>query len=314
MDTFAVLFPGQGAQEVGMGRNIAEASPAARATLDLAAEESGLPLDRICFEGPIETLSRSDVAQPAILAVSIAALQAMEEDLGEPLHPAGAAGLSLGEYTALVAAGGIGLREALRAVRHRGLYMQEACEANPGTMYSIIGLDDETVERTCTRVRQDGGHVWPANYNSPGQVVISGEHTAAAAAAKRCEEAGARRAIQLKVAGAFHCPLMQPAADRLSPLIRDIELRRPKVTVVHNVTGAPAQSTEEIRQLLVRQVTEPVRWVACQRRLIDLGIRRFYEVGPGRVLTGLLRRTDRHCACTPVNGIDDVRAFKEPGR
>ena len=312
MSKIALLFPGQGAQEVGMGMALAEASPAARSVFDAANEELGFALDRVCFEGPAEELGRSDVAQPAILTMSIAVLRAMEEAAGAPPPAAAVAGLSLGEYTALVAAGALDLRQAVRLVHHRGRFMQEACETNPGTMFSIIALEDAQVDDACRRARQQtGGAVWPANYNSPGQVVISGEKEAAAAAAELCSGMGARKVVELKVAGAFHTPLMQPAADSLTPMIEALDLRAPACPIVANVTGRPTSDPDEIRSLLVRQVTEPVRWVDCQRALAGLGVAQCYEVGPGRVLRGLLRRTVSECACLSVGKPEDVAAYVE---
>jgi len=310
MNEIGLLFPGQGAQKVGMGKALAEASAAAREVFDAANDELGFELDRICFEGPAEELDRSDVAQPAILTISVAALRAMAEAAGAEPPAAAAAGLSLGEYTALVAAGALDLRQAVRLVRERGRFMQEACEANPGTMFSIIALSDKQVEGACREACQKtGGRAWPANYNSPGQVVISGEREPAAAAAELCKEMGARKVVELKVAGAFHTPLMQPAADKLTPLIEALDLATPRFPIVANVTGQPVADADAIRRLLIRQVTEPVRWVDCQRTMAALGIGRFYEVGPGRVLKGLLRRTEPSCTCQCVGSPQDVEAY-----
>jgi len=218
--------------------------------------------------------------------------------------------LSLGEYTALVAAGALDLRQAVRLVHHRGRFMQEACETNPGTMFSIIALEDAQVDDACRRARQQtGGAVWPANYNSPGQVVISGQRKATAAAAELCSGMGARKVVELKVAGAFHTPLMQPAADKLTPMIEALELDAPAFPIVANVTGRPTSDPDEMRRLLIRQVTEPVRWVDCQRALAALGVERCYEVGPGRVLRGLLKRTVAECPCLSVGKPPDVAAY-----
>jgi [acyl-carrier-protein] S-malonyltransferase len=303
------LFPGQGAQEVGMGMALVESSAAARQVFDAACDELGFAIDRVCFEGPAEELGRSDVAQPAILSMSVAVLRAMEEAAG-PLCPTAVAGLSLGEYSALVAVGALDLRPALRLVRERGRLMQGASEMNPGTMYSIIALDDAQVEEACRRAREKtGGGVWPANYNSPGQVAVSGEKVATAAAAEICSGMGARKVVELKVAGAFHTPLMQPAAEGLRPLIEALELRAPACPVVANVTGLPTSDPAEVRSLLVRQVTEPVRWVACQQALAGMGVAQCYEVGPGRVLRGLLKRTMEGCPCLSVGKPEDVAAY-----
>ena len=310
MTKIGLLFPGQGAQEVGMGKALAESSAAARSVFATANEELGFALDRVCFEGPAEELGHSDVAQPAILTMSVAALHAMAQARGAPLGAAAGAGLSLGEYTALVACEALDFRQAVRLVRYRGQFMQQACEANPGTMFSIISLEDAQVEEACRQARaKTGGGVWPANYNSPGQLVISGDKAAASAAAELCTAMGARKVVELKVAGAFHTPLMQPAADMLAPMIEELDLATPACPIVANVTGRPTNDPAEIRRLLVRQVTEPVRWVDCQRALVALGIGLCYEVGPGRVLKGLLKRTVEACACQSVATPQDVAAY-----
>jgi [acyl-carrier-protein] S-malonyltransferase len=221
---------------------------------------------------------------------------------------AGTAGLSLGEYSALVAAGALSFPEALGLVRRRGLYMQEACRQNPGTMYSILGLEDARVEEACRRAGSaGGGGVWPANYNCPGQVVISGEEESAGAAAEICRQMGARRAVRLNVAGAFHTPLMRPAAEKLKVHLEGAEIAKPRCPVVANVTGLPVSEPGEIRRSLLRQVTEPVRWADCVRWLMGRGPDQFCEVGPGRVLAGLLRRIDRAQECRSIGDDDDVR-------
>lgn len=311
MRRYGLLFPGQGAQAVGMGRDLTAAYGAARKVFEAANQELDLELDRLCFEGPIEELSASAVAQPAILTVSVAALRALGQAGAAP-PAAGAAGLSLGEYTALVATGAIEFRAAVRLVRARGIYMQEACDVNPGAMYSIIGLEDRAVEQVCrTAARETGGGVWPSNYNCPGQLVISGQEEPTARAAALCQEAGARRAIRLNVAGAFHTPLMQLAADKLARKLEKTPIQDPRCPVPANVTGRPAAGAHEIRELLVRQVTHPVRWTDCMRHLIGAGITEFYEVGPGRVLRGLLRRIDSACNCTSIGKAQDVAAWAE---
>ena len=312
MSSAALLFPGQGAQSVGMGRGLAEAYGAARETFEEARSRTGLDIETLCSSGPLEELSRSDVAQPAILTVSIAALRAMQEAAGAPPDACAAAGLSLGEYSALVAAGAMAFADAVCLVQRRGRYMQQACDAHPGAMYSIIGLEDGRVEQACAQAReQTGGGVWPANYNCPGQLVISGEHAPAEAAAALCSAMGARRAIRLNVAGAFHTPLMQPAADRLKADLDTVEVHLPQLTVLANVTGQAVSDPAEVRALLVRQITSPVRWQGCMRRLLERGITRYYEVGPGRVLRGLLRRIEPAATCTAVSGPADVQAYAD---
>jgi [acyl-carrier-protein] S-malonyltransferase len=246
------------------------------------------------------------MAQPAILTASVAALHALREAAGDLPPVAAGAGLSLGEYSALVAAEALAFRQAVKLVRARGQFMQEACEENPGTMYSILGMDDESVEQACADA---GEGVWPANYNCPGQLVISGRKSAAARAARLCEERGARRAIQLKVAGAFHTPLMQSAAERLAPELERTDFTEPHFPVVANVTAGPVREPDKIRRLLVEQVVSPVRWADGMRRVISQGVDEFYEVGPGNVLQGLLRRIDRDQACRSVSDPEQVRSI-----
>ena len=308
MAAIALLFPGQGAQAVGMGRDLAAGFPAARDAFAQAGNETGLEMERLCFEGPVEELSRSDVTQPAILTVSVAALRALVELTGGLPKPVAAAGLSLGEYTALVAAGALEFGEAARIVHLRGQYMQEACEANPGTMYSILGLADEQVEQACERARERAGGVWPANYNCPGQLVISGEEEACQVAAELCAQAGARRALRLNVAGAFHTELMRPAAERMKDVLAGAAIAPAACPVVSNETARPVADPEEIRRLLVEQITRPVLWHASMRWLVAQGVGEFYEVGPGRVLQGLLKRIAPEVSCFTVGSAQEVQA------
>lgn len=279
-----------------------------------ANEVLGFDLKSVCLGGPEEELNRTDISQPAILTTSWAVLRVIENRVVpvSDLGVVGAAGLSLGEYSALVAAGSLEFADALRLVRRRGQYMQEACDATPGTMYSVIGLDDETVEKACEEVlRETGGGVWPANYNCPGQVVISGQCQSVERAAALCEERGARRAVRLSVAGAFHTELMQPAADKLAADLEQTEFARPSFPVVANAVARPAEGPEEVPELLARQMSSPVHWTASMRWLIDRGAERFYEIGPGRVLRGLLRRIDRGAECTSVGSANDVEQLRE---
>jgi len=314
LSRIALLFPGQGAQKPGMGEDIAENFEEAADVFRQANEALGMGLQRLCFEGPQEELNRTDVSQPAILTVSTAVLKTIEKQVAplDDLEIVGAAGLSLGEYSALVAAGSLGFGDAVQLVQKRGAYMQEACDARPGTMYSIIGLDDEVVEDVCEQVRDETGKgVWPANYNSPGQLVISGDREAADKAAQLCDEKGARRRIQLRVAGAFHTDMMETAASKLSKELDNIEFGQQRFPIVANAVARPAEKPDEVKSLLTRQVNNPVRWKESMQWLIDRGAQKFYEIGPGRVLRGLLRRIDREVDCMSVSTASDVEKMAE---
>jgi len=282
-----LLFPGQGVQEVGMGRSFREADADAREMLRKADQVLGYELTRLCMEGPAEQLTRADRAQPAICVVSVMALNAVLRRIPQ-LKPVCAAGLSSGEWAALHAAGVVGFEDALRILQARGRFMQEACEATSGGMTSIIGLPAEKVVEIC---RATG--VQAANFNSPLQTVISGPLERLPAAEKAAREAGARRVIRLRVAGAFHSELMRPAAEKLRGLIAEVEFREPRFPVVSNVTGLPHGTPDEIRELMVRQVYEPVKWVDCMRWMLSQGVKDYLECGPGRVLAGLAKGIDK---------------------
>lgn len=285
-DRVAWVFPGQGSQEVGMGRDLAEASPAARRVLETADAVLDYPLSRLCFEGPEDTLRQTAHAQPAIFAVSLACLEAARELGGLPEEdPAFVAGHSLGEYTALVAAHALDLEEGLRLVQERGRLMQEAAEAKPGTMAALIGLDDADVAELC---RVTGAEL--CNLNSPGQVVIGGPVEAVEATMAVARERGAQRAVRLKVSGAFHTSLTAPAAQGMARAVAEASLRDPAIPVVVNGTGLPAPSASDIREELVYQLTHPVRWRESVEFMAGAGVSGFVEIGPGRVLSGLIRR------------------------
>ncbi len=295
----AFVFPGQGAQAVGMGVACADASAAARSAFHVASEASGLDLLALCREGPPERLAETEITQPAILAASAAVL-AMLGEAG--LSPDAVAGLSLGEYTALVAAGAMDLATAAALVRRRGRYMQEAVPLGAGAMAAILGLDRERVEAICG---DTSGVVTPANYNCPGQTVISGEAAAVEAAAAACRAAGARRATVLPVSAPFHCPLMAPAAARLAPELARAPIAHAKVPVVCNVDATVVHDPDAIRQALLKQVDRSVRWEDGVRTLLGMGCDTFVEVGPGGALTAFLKRIDpgaRGFACaTPAD-------------
>ncbi len=286
-----LLLPGQGAQVVGMGQDFAAASPAAARLFALADEILALPLSRICFTGPLEELTRTDVAQPAIYVTSLAALAALEERRGRPLVPAMAAGLSLGEYTALAAAGALSFADGLRLVRLRGQAMQEASEARPSGMTSVLGLDPAVLEELCAAVARESGRICQvANRNAPGQVVISGALEALDLLEQRAREAGARRALRLNVAGAFHSEVMRPAAERLAAALAEVEMRPPVCPVWQNATAAPATDPEELRRQLAAQLTAPVLWEDSFRSMAGAADTLFLEPAPGRVLAGLARK------------------------
>jgi [acyl-carrier-protein] S-malonyltransferase len=302
----ALLFPGQGAQQAGMMADLAEVSPAAKQVFERSDAHLGYSLSDLCFNGPVERLNATDVSQPAIFACSAAVLAAMQDTLGGKLPAAtGMAGLSLGEYTALYAAGAMDFPAVLGLVAQRGRYMQEAAEARAGGMVSILGLDEDKVLGLCRAAAEgDPTLLVPANFNCPGQIVISGDADACRRAAEMASDFGASGAIPLKVAGAFHSPFMQPAADRLAEALEQVEIRQPQQPVMCNVTATPHQGPDSIRQQLVAQLTSPVRWAQSMQYMLDNGVEAFYEIGPGRVLAGLMRRIQRRATIRSINSAD----------
>jgi [acyl-carrier-protein] S-malonyltransferase len=291
--TLALLFPGQGSQSVGMGKTLCEASAAARAVFDAADAALGFPISRLCFEGPEEELKLTANTQPAILTHSIAALEDLRARFPERLEGAAfAAGHSLGEYSADVAAGALAFEDAVRLVRERGRFMQEAVPAGVGAMAAIVGLAPSEVEAACAEAAQ-GEVVAPANYNSPEQTVIAGHAAAVERAGKSCLARGAKRAIPLPVSAPFHCALMSPAREKMRPLLEAAALAAPRLPVVTNVDADPAREAGALRSALVRQVDSPVRWVESVQRLAREGVDRALEIGPGNVLAGLVRRIEK---------------------
>jgi len=303
--TLALLFPGQGSQVVGMGRALAQAHPEAARVLAEADDVLGFPLSRLMADGPEEELTATKNAQPAILAHSVAALRVLEARLG-PV--AMAAGHSLGEFSAHVAAGTLSFRDALEAVRLRGELMYAAGQARPGTMAAVLGLEDAALEEACARV--DAGICVPANFNSPGQIVVSGDVAGVEQGMALFTRAGAKRVLPLNVSGAFHSPLMEPAAGGLREKLASLAFRDPTFPVYSNVTAGPVTSGAEARDLLVRQLTSPVRWAASVSAMVAAGAGRFLELGPGSVLCGLNKRNAKGVPCASVGEPADVDAYQ----
>jgi [acyl-carrier-protein] S-malonyltransferase len=303
MSKIAFCFPGQGSLEMGMGKDIAEAFPTAREVYRLGSEASGLDLERLCFETPLEELVDTEVQQPALVATSLAILAALRE---RGLEPDVVIGHSVGEFAALAAAGSLETGEAIGLVRERGLAMAEAARQRPGTMAAILGLADEEVEKLCRRIVG----VWPANYNCPGQIVVSGEHEAVEECCAEAESLGARRAVRLKISGAFHSPLVARAADRLRPALDRVRFTEPLTPFMSTVT-ARVEPAQRIAALLVDQLTAPVRFTQAATELIRSGATTFVEVGPGNVLSGLVKRIDRGVKTISVNTMDSLERAQE---
>ena len=298
----AFVFPGQGAQYVGMGKALAEAFPVYRETLEQADEALGEPLSQLCFEGPADTLTLTEHTQPAVLAVSVAAYRLL---VSRGVSPALVAGHSLGEYSAHVAAGTISFADALRTVRRRGRFMQQAVPVGEGAMAAVLGLDTETVGQVCEETAQ-GDVVSPANLNAPGQIVIAGTRDAVARASVRARERGARRVLPLPVSAPFHCALMKPAQAQLEPELRALVVSDPAIPVVANVDAEPKHDAPSAIEALVQQVSAPVKWEAVVQRLAVLGVDTFVEVGPGTVLSGLIKKTDRGVRVASVEDPDGL--------
>ena len=301
----ALLFPGQGSQRVGMGRDLAHELEAARRVFDEADEALGAPISRICFEGPEDELTRTENTQPAILTCSIAVLRALEAERG--LRFDVAAGHSLGEWSALVAVGALELADAVRLVRLRGRAMQEAVPEGQGAMAAIMGLDPGQVEALCADARQAGEVLSPANFNGANQIVISGHAAAVDRAVAAAKSAGAQRAVRLQVSAPFHCALMQPAADRLAEALAGVKIGPLRAPVVANVDARPNQDAGRVVDLLVAQVTAPVRWEESVQRLAADGVTRGIEVGAGSVLRGLVKRIAKQIPVTSVGEPHEVK-------
>jgi len=303
MTKIAFMFPGQGSFEAGMGKDVAEAVPEAMAVYDEGSEACGLDLKRLCFDTPAEQLVDTEVQQPALVATSLALDAALR---ARGIAPHFVVGHSVGEFAALAAAEAMTLEEAMALVRERGLAMADAAARNPGSMAAILGLADEVVEGLCRKILG----VWPANYNCPGQVVVSGEHLAVEECIEQAQDHGARRAVKLKVSGAFHSPLVARAADRLRPAIEKVRFQEPVAPFMSTVT-ARVESAHRMGPLLVDQLTAPVRFTQSATELMRDGVRTFVEVGPGNVLSGLVKRIDRSVKAVSINSMKELDRLPE---
>ncbi|MFB0554190.1 MAG: ACP S-malonyltransferase [Phycisphaerae bacterium] len=305
----AFLFPGQGAQVVGMGAEIAHSFPVAAEIFDKANDIVGFGLSRICFEGPAEQLNSTTISQPAIFVTSAAILEVLRtKPATSSLSADVTAGLSLGEYTALYAAGLISFEDALVLVQKRGEAMQAAADATKGSMVSIIGLDEEKARQLCAEAAE-GGLIVPVNFNCPGQTVLSGSKSACKRAEMLAEKYGAIKAVSLEVAGAFHTEMMSSAAEALKEALSNCEVSEPsEIKTIANINAEYYESSQKVAEGLIKQLTCPILWQQCMERLLTDGVEKFYEIGPGRVLTGLMRRINRK---TKVVNISSVQSIKE---
>ena len=304
MQKLAFIFPGQGSQSVGMGKDLADNFPVARQIFEEADAALGYKISDLCFNGPEEKLKLTEITQPAILTVSVASYRVLQE---KGVSPAMVAGHSLGEYSAHVAAGTISFADAVRTVRSRGRYMQDAVPVGVGAMAAILGMAPDAVAAVCNEAAQ-GEVCQPANINSPEQIVISGSKGAVQRAAELAKERGAKRAVMLQVSAPFHCALMHPAEERLAADLEKLAFNDPRVPVVTNIDGVAKDSATASRDALIRQVTGAVQWVRCMQTMIAAGVENFVEVGPGKVLCGLVRQIDRSKSC--VNVEDDASLLK----
>ncbi len=301
MSNVAFLFPGQGAQHVAMAKSICERLPAAKQRFEQANDVLGFDLAKLCFEGPQELLDKTDISQPALYVSSFACLELVKAERPELLDRcAFAAGLSLGEYTALAFADAMSFEDGLRLVRRRGEAMQAAADATPSGMVSALLLDDAKVVEVVEKARSAGHRIWTANYLCPGNTVLSGDKAACEAALKLIEEAGGRP-VALSVAGAFHTEIMQPAVSSLTAVLDSVAFKAPRIPVISNVDSESHSDPAEIRSILAKQVVNPVLWEKCVRKLMAAGVTEFYEVGPGKVLKGLMKRIDRKANCETIN-------------
>ena len=305
----AYVFPGQGAQSTGMGLDLYDSYPSAKEVFDKADASLGFPLSRLCFDGPDDELTKTHNVQPAILAVSIACLEALEEAaIADFPSPTFVAGHSLGEYTALVAAGVLGLADAVLLVRERGRLMYEAGLQNPGSMLAVIGIDEETIKDVCLH---SGTEI--SNINCPGQIVISGATQALAEANKLAKMKGARVLIPLRVSGAFHSALMEPVMVKFSEIVSSFRFLPPAIPVVSNVTARPLTDVDSIKEELVKQLRNCIQWQGSVEYMMNNGVTTFYEIGPGRVLSGLIRRINSELQIFNISGVEDMARIVHKG-
>jgi [acyl-carrier-protein] S-malonyltransferase len=298
----AYVFPGQGSQGTGMGLDLYKTYPSAKEVFDEADASLGFSISRLCFEGSEEELTKTHNVQPAILVVSVACLKALEEAVIDNFpSPTFVAGHSLGEYTALVAAGALGLAQAVLLVRERGRLMYEAGLKNPGSMLAVIGLDEQTVKDVCL---QTGTEI--SNINCPGQIVVSGAAQALAEANKLAKTRGARALIPLKVSGAFHSALMEPIIAEFSKIVSNVRFRPPIIPVISNVTARPLADVDSIKNELVKQLRNCIQWQGSVEYIVRSGVATFYEIGPGRVLSGLIRRINSELQTFNISGVEDI--------
>ena len=308
MSDIGFIFPGQGSQHVGMGKELADNFKVARETFEEADEALGFSISSLCFDGPEEDLKLTQNTQPAILTMSVACLRVLSEETG--IQPALLAGHSLGEYSSLTAAGAIGFADAVRTVRLRGTFMQEAVPPGEGAMAAILGLEAGDVDEICKQAAQ-GEVVSPANFNSPWQIVISGHAGAVSRAVEYAMERDAKKAVMLAVSAPFHCSLMKPAAEKLKEALKDIPVSDISTPVISNADAAPYPSKDEIKQLLVKQVDHPVRWDESMREVAKRNIAAVIEIGPGKVLSGLMRRITKEVKTANLENPGDLQGLAQ---